>query len=893
MALVLMLTSISTVSANKLVDIDGLTNENEITFLYNLGIIEGNENGEFMAEASVKRIEFAVMILRMLNMDGFAMEGEFSDIPETHWAYESAGTVKAMGIVDGIEDDVFGIDMDVTYEQALKMLVSALGYKDIAEEMGGYPEGYNAMAINLGITEDVPMTKGALNRLQAALLIENCLTADMLRSGKTDTSDSDTILNDILKFTEYRGKVEATYDAQGTENLAPGQVIINGKRYKLNLEECIIDEAELFGREIKFYVKEKDGEELIYHTEVVGQPYESIYVEADDINATTTTTKLVYRDGSKVKEEAITDPATVYYNGRIIASSYITNSRFRPSEGSIRISDMDDNGTFETVQIVNYETAIVSRVTDEKIYDKYGKHIALEDFEQVEIYKDGDQITADALKEGDVLSICKDVEGIAADIIVCNDYVDGKITRKKSNSYGSDLYTVEMAEGTRDLALSSALRTAISENYMDVSNIGIGTEGRFYLTSNGKIAAFEKITVNEDGDSEIAESELRKNDMLYGYLWSSQLAYDGEDMLVLKVLTEANKYENIIVNAEAKFGRRTGGTYSFKNETAGKMYEIVGGTKQLIAYKLGDDGYVESLCLADTQNNDDYLCQSLSQRKFGSYSNRMFDTYYYVDMNTVVFSLPNYATSESYNSVGKYNDFFSSGEYTVSFYDVSDDGHIGAIVYMDQKITTYSRTTGGYETYIDPANSSILYIEEVVTELVDGEEKTILKGWENGKQVSRILADTLNENSHDRSLIRDGSVIQYEMNSIPKQRAINSEIEDQIVVFRHIINMTDDTDYKTTYGYQDDLMTIISGKANISTRTLVVSVAEVTAITSSIIRIKSDISISMLKQVGTTVLSFNKDTCKYTKRTIDDLETGMDVFVRQRKNNAIEIIYFE
>ena len=224
---------------------------------------------------------------------------------------------------------------------------------------------------------------------------------------------------------------------------------------------------------------------------------------------------------------------------------------------------------------------------------------------------------------------------------------------------------------------------------------------------------------------------------------------------------------------------------------------------------------------------------------------------------------------------------------------MSDDGHIGAIVYLDQKVTTYSRTTGGYETYINAANSNILFIEEVVTELVDGEEKTILKGWENGKQVSRVLADTLNENSEDRSLIRDGSVIQYEMNSIPKQRAVNSELEDQIVVFRHLINMTDDTERKTTYGYQDDLMTIISGKANISTRSLVISVAEITDITSSIIRIKSDISISMLKQIGTTVMSFDKDTCRYTKRTIDDLETGMEVFVRQRKNNAIEIIYFE
>lgn len=889
-ALTLMLSGISVSATPKLTDIEDVSGKNEIELLYNLGIVEGNDEGEFMPEASVKRIEFAVMILRMLKMDEFAMEGEFADIPSTHWAYNYAGTLKSMGIVEGIGDNKFGIDMNVTYEQALKMLVSALGYSNIAEQQGGYPNGYLAMATTLGITDDVPMSTGAVNRLSAALLIENCLEADMLKPGQEDTKNPDNILEDTLRYTKMRGTVDATFDAYGSENLKYNEIVISGVRYKLDIENCIIDTTGLFGRQVEYYVTERDYEEVISHIRPVGQAVESITVDADDIATTTTKTQFNYYKNDKLESETIETPTNVYYNGRQLPASGITNAIMKPADGSVTIIDLDNNGSYETVQIREYKTKVVSRATDTAIYATYGGNLDLEKYEHVEIYHNGNEVTMSDIEPGDVLSVSTDKEGESASIIISREYIDGKITRTRTTSRGVQLCGMESGE----YAIDKAYKSAADSNSYGVDKISIGTEGRFYLTAYGKIANYEKVTIADDGEEVTGSYYTRKNDMLYGYLWSSKLVFDGEDMLVMSVLTEKNKYENIVVNGEARFGRRTGGSYSYKKETAQKIYEVVGGVKQMIAYKLGDDGYVEGLCLADTASNDDYFCKSVPAGDQILYSNKVFDRRYYVDQDTVVFSTPHQSTYYSYNVVGKYNDIFSNGTwYVVSLYDVSEDGRVGAIHYNDGTITKYTSTTGGNEIYIDPTNSPVLYVTGVTTGLVDDEEVTVISGIESGKEVERVLSKTLLSASEDPNLIMAGAVIQYETNDLKIKRAENSELREEIVLFKHVLNLNNDNPYKTTFGYEDSLISRMTEATNLTDTGLTISYAYIKGVTPNAINIQSNRAITLLKNSGIKVMHYDRESQMYTPKSLDDLQAGMDVFVRQRLHNAIEIVYFD
>lgn len=891
--LALMLPCISVGATPKLTDIENVSGKNEIELLYNLGIVQGNENNEFMPEASVKRIEFAVMILRMLKMDGFAMSGEFADIPESHWAYQYAGTLKSMGIVEGIGDNLFGIDMDVTYEQALKMLVSALGYSAIAEQQGGYPKGYVAMATTLGITDDVPMSAGAVNRLSAALLIENCLEADMLKAGQENTNDPDNILEDTLRYKKMRGTVEATFDAYGSENLKYNEIVISGERYKLDLENCIIDTAGLFGRNAEFYVTEKDYEKVISHIRAVGQETESITVDANDIASTTTKTQFNYYKNDKLESETIETPTNVYYNGRELPTSQVTNAIMKPADGYVTITDLDNNGRYETVQIKEYTTKLVTRATSTMIYDAYGKNLDLEKYEHVEIYYKGENVSMSAIEPGDVLSVSTDKNGENVSIIISRTAVDGKITRTRTNSRGVQICNIENGSTVAEHSIDKAYKSAADSNAYGIQKIEIGTEGRFYLTEYGKIANYEKVTTSDNGEEVTGSLYTRKNDMLYGYLWSSQLAYDGEDMLVMKVLTEANKYENIVVNGETKFGRRTGGSYTYAKEKAAKIYEIVGGTKQMIAYKLGEDGYLEGLCLADTTANDSYFCLSVPEGDALQFSNKMFGKKYYVDQDTVVFSTPHGSTYYSYNVAGKYNDVFTSGSYVLKLYDVADDGRIGAIHYDRGTITKYTSSTGGNEIYIDPTNSSVMYVTEVTTGIDDGEEVTVIKGIENGKSVSRVLSKSLLTASENPNVIMSGAVIQYETNKIKLQRAETSEQREEIVLFKHIINFNDNNPYKTTFGYADSIISRIGEATTLTDTGLTISYAQIKGVTPNAINIKSNRDITVMKNMNTIVMHFDRSSQLYTRKSLDDLQAGMDVYVRQRNNNTIEIVYFD
>ncbi len=101
---------------------------NAIQSLVARGIISGMGDGTFAPEASIKRSEFAKMVVLSIGINnaGESVEDSgFPDVPAGHWA---AGFVKAaygQGIINGFEDGTFRPDENVTYEQAITMAIRA------------------------------------------------------------------------------------------------------------------------------------------------------------------------------------------------------------------------------------------------------------------------------------------------------------------------------------------------------------------------------------------------------------------------------------------------------------------------------------------------------------------------------------------------------------------------------------------------------------------------------------------------------------------------------------------------------------------------------------------------------------------------------------------------
>jgi len=171
----------------------------ELTVLKSLGILGGMDDGSFKPNSNITRAEFSAIIVRMLGETPSSPGAKiFSDVSPDHWASGYIEKARDLGIINGLGDGTFLPEADVTYEQSLKMLVSALGYAPMAEERGGYPDGYVSTATSLNLRAGTFDKTGATTRGVVAKLLYNSLDVYKLVKTEDDVykQDGSGILSD-------------------------------------------------------------------------------------------------------------------------------------------------------------------------------------------------------------------------------------------------------------------------------------------------------------------------------------------------------------------------------------------------------------------------------------------------------------------------------------------------------------------------------------------------------------------------------------------------------------------------------------------------------------------------------------------------------------------------
>ncbi len=139
-------------------DVVGTDYEEAVTSLTALEIVNGYEDGTFQPDKVVTRAEMAKLVITELGLeaDSKYSTSNFKDLAGYKWAEGYIGYAQALGIINGYTVDKFGPGDPVTYNQALTMIVRALGYtKDCKEMVGRWPAPYVQKANILGITDDV------------------------------------------------------------------------------------------------------------------------------------------------------------------------------------------------------------------------------------------------------------------------------------------------------------------------------------------------------------------------------------------------------------------------------------------------------------------------------------------------------------------------------------------------------------------------------------------------------------------------------------------------------------------------------------------------------------------------------------------------------------------
>ena len=158
-----------------------------------MGLFVGDSNGNFNPYNGITRAEFATVVCRLMGGEAAAKAiktSVFDDVSTSHWASGCIAWAAENEIVGGYGDGNFGPSDVVTYEQAVKMLVCAIGYSDRAIDAGGWPYGYVAIADNLGILDRVENTFGdSITRANVAVLVGNIQNNNYL--GHIPNSSSD------------------------------------------------------------------------------------------------------------------------------------------------------------------------------------------------------------------------------------------------------------------------------------------------------------------------------------------------------------------------------------------------------------------------------------------------------------------------------------------------------------------------------------------------------------------------------------------------------------------------------------------------------------------------------------------------------------------------------
>lgn len=150
-----------------------------VIYLAQVGIFTGDGAGNFNPNATITRAETATIICRLMDAENSARSNRrqvYDDVAASHWASGYIATATELGVFNGDGTGNFRPNDNVTYEQIIKMLVCACGYEDEAQRNGGWPNGYIAVAEDLGITYGLSFRQTAdAPRYMVAQLICNAI----------------------------------------------------------------------------------------------------------------------------------------------------------------------------------------------------------------------------------------------------------------------------------------------------------------------------------------------------------------------------------------------------------------------------------------------------------------------------------------------------------------------------------------------------------------------------------------------------------------------------------------------------------------------------------------------------------------------------------------------
>ena len=742
--------TIPTVSAASLPeDVIGTEYEESVELLNALGIMIGDEDGKFRLEDPIKRSEVAKIATAIAGLTDVAestkTQANFPDVSASHWANGYINVSQAQNFVIGDDTGKFRPDDNITYAEAVTIMMRVLGYEPAAKSNGGFPTGYLVTAGSAGLFKggiSAP-TNSMATRGIVAQLAYNALTVNLMEKTGYGAFENyevvdKTLLYNKLDVEKLNGQVVATSETtlNGTSTLKDNQVQIkvNGetKTYTTNY-----DATQHIARNVVFYVQEESNGDyniiLILNNK---NKNEEIEIKADHIDKITSTSISYWKNkenDKKATTATIKENPTVFYNG--VAVSLDITELTELNSGMITLLDTTNDEVYDYVFVTEYRNIIVDEVslTGNRITDKFNLLTLTLDPEDKDltfgIYKNGEKIGLEDIKEWDVLSVAANdhtiSEATVIKVYVSNEKVTGKIEEIEDDMYriGDKLYEV-------------------ASNYKEANQpeLKLGDEGTFYLDVEGKIAAVD------------TETKAGSN---YAYLENAGIKGSLDTQVQFELFTKDG--ETVIADGASKI--KVNSVSSLKGEAVINALKEAnnGEIKQLITYDTNTNGEISYINTASVNESSgtalkntfslDYVSENAkynaASKKLGGFN---------VNSSTLVFEIPANAEDSEEYSIRTIDMFVDKSTYDVEIYDLTED--------LTASVVIVKNSTG-----VVNADSSIAVVNRVAQSTnSDGDEVHKLYAFQNGKEITINAkdTDTLVKNG---KVLQTGDIIQYQTNS--------------------------------------------------------------------------------------------------------------------------------
>ena len=433
--------------------------DNSIARVCGIGVMGNVADGDFRADDNITRAEFTAVALRLLGIFSSPQAStEFTDVPYEHWASGHIATASSLGFINGRGNGIFAPEDNVTYPEAVKILVCVLG-RDVVMENQDYPQTFLAEAGKLGITKGVEYTNSPLTRAQVAALADNALDVRPLELiyGTNNYESSEYTLFEklsLMKDTSVLSGIleqSAHFSLDFTPEFEKGFVVVDGIAFKTDK-----DYDSLIGQSVDVYYTQSGNVKTAVYIASKTDTNKIFVLPSDETYIADK--KIYYTDESgKEKTYNLSEDCAFLVNGDRLSLP----GDFSLSLGDYTLVDNDGNKSIDTLIVKSAESYIVKSVSDENSavyfdnnctyhgrggfafdYDNEDKEYVIED-------KDGNEVSFDYIEPGDSVSFVGNTDDSFVTVIVNKETLSGKIDEMSESKITVSGKTVPIGKDNR------------------------------------------------------------------------------------------------------------------------------------------------------------------------------------------------------------------------------------------------------------------------------------------------------------------------------------------------------------------------------------------------------------------------------------------------------------